>query len=115
MDLEVAKAALMAEQERINHDLVVARLGLAGSTHDSASRLGAGSDDAVATLEAEVSTGVIDDLETSRHEVDAALARIIEGTFGVCVACGVAVPDARLKTLPACARCIECQRMQERG
>ena len=85
----------------------------AGRDRDGADRLGTGSDDAVATLEDELDQGVVDDLQANLDEVDAALARIAAGSYGVCVDCGQAIPDKRLTTLPASARCIECQRKQE--
>ena len=55
---------------------------------------------------------VLDGLdETGRHEVegiDAALARIEAGTFGVCVACEEAIPTARIEAAPAAIRCKDC-------
>ena len=41
-------------------------------------------------------------------EVDAALARVDAGTYGVCEACGRAIGAARLEALPAARRCIGC-------
>ena len=112
MELDVATTALTAERARIAHDLEQLS-SEAGSDRDSADRLGAGSDDAVATLEDELDEGVVDDLRANLDEVDAALARIADGSYGVCVDCGQAIPDKRLTALPASARCIECQRKQE--
>jgi DnaK suppressor protein len=42
-------------------------------------------------------------------EIDAALHRIAEGTYGVCVHCGVAVPTERLEFRPFAAGCVACQ------
>ena len=44
--------------------------------------------------------------------VDAALARLDAGTYGVCVACGRPVPAERLAACPAAATCVGCA---ERG
>jgi DnaK suppressor protein len=41
-------------------------------------------------------------------EVDAALARVEAGTYGVCGVCGSAIGDARLEALPAARLCIAC-------
>ena len=112
MELAVATTALNAERARIAHDLEQLS-SEEGSDRDSADRLGTGSDDAVATLEDELDEGVVDDLRANLDEVDAALARIADGSYGVCVDCGQAIPDKRLTALPASARCIECQRKQE--
>ena len=42
--------------------------------------------------------------------VDAALARLDAGTYGVCTSCGEPVGADRLEALPAAALCIDCQR-----
>ena len=48
-------------------------------------------------------------------EIDHALARLARGTYGVCVECGATIPAARLAVRPQAARCIACQRLEERG
>jgi DnaK suppressor protein len=52
--------------------------------------------------------------EFSRHtdalqDVDAALARIRGGSFGICSDCGGEIDINRLRAYPTAARCIECQ------
>jgi RNA polymerase-binding protein DksA len=44
------------------------------------------------------------------EEVGAALARIEEFTFGVCVECGREISAERLNAIPYAARCIDCAR-----
>ena len=39
-------------------------------------------------------------------EVDAALARIADGTYGICAVCGEPIPAARLEARPTTDRCI---------
>jgi DnaK suppressor protein len=46
--------------------------------------------------------------------VDAALARLDDGTFGTCGRCGKAIGPARLEALPWAAHCIECQAIVDR-
>ena len=46
--------------------------------------------------------------------VDAALARIEDGTFGSCVRCGQPIAPERLDALPWAPRCIDCQRLADR-
>lgn len=41
-------------------------------------------------------------------QIQAALVRIEEGTFGICVACGEDISDERLETIPHAARCRHC-------
>jgi DnaK suppressor protein len=47
--------------------------------------------------------------------IDAALARLEEGTFGTCVTCGQAIGEERLAAMPYATQCIECRRREERG
>lgn len=41
-------------------------------------------------------------------KIDAALARIEAGDYGYCVTCGEEISEARLKSDPAVASCIDC-------
>lgn len=43
-----------------------------------------------------------------RAEVDAALARVEEGTYGICAVCGEAIPAARLEVRPTAIMCVTC-------
>jgi DnaK suppressor protein len=43
------------------------------------------------------------------EEVDAALAKIEAGTYGICERCGQVIPKARLKAIPQARLCIACK------
>ena len=43
-------------------------------------------------------------------QIRAALGRIDDGTYGVCVVCGDDIAPARLQALPFAEQCIECAR-----
>jgi RNA polymerase-binding transcription factor DksA len=66
---------------------------------------------------AEAATSVPDPVAQSRaaslaltiDEIDAALHRITEGTYGACVHCGIAIPTERLEFRPFAAGCVACQ------
>lgn len=52
-------------------------------------------------------------LSTTRRgleEVDAALRRMEEGTYGTCEECGAAIPARRLGILPQTPFCAPCRR-----
>ena len=42
-------------------------------------------------------------------EIDVALDRIADGTYGRCTHCGVAIPVERLTIRPFAAGCVACQ------
>lgn len=46
--------------------------------------------------------------------IDAALQRIADGSYGLCLQCGVSIPAARLHAQPTADRCIGCQDAQEK-
>jgi RNA polymerase-binding protein DksA len=43
-------------------------------------------------------------------QIRAALARIEEGSYGICVSCGEDIAPARLEALPFAQQCIDCAR-----
>jgi DnaK suppressor protein len=47
--------------------------------------------------------------------VDMALERIREGTYGACESCNEQIPLARLQALPYATSCIDCQRELEKN
>ena len=63
---------------------------------------------------AEVALTALD--EQGRRELEAiqaALARIDAGTYGLCDTCGVTISAARLTAMPTARRCVECQERLE--
>jgi RNA polymerase-binding transcription factor DksA len=42
------------------------------------------------------------------RQIEDALKRIADGTYGVCVSCGGAVPKARLEVVPHAGLCMKC-------
>ncbi len=49
-----------------------------------------------------------------RHDVKAALQRIHNGSFGVCIDCESAISSKRLAAVPWAPRCIRCQEAADR-
>lgn len=45
--------------------------------------------------------------------IDAALQRMIDGTYGACADCDAIIAPARLRALPTAERCVECAQGQE--
>ncbi len=48
-------------------------------------------------------------------EIDAALARIEDGTYGTCEICGGAIGRDRLRALPEVRRCVACSSRPSAG
>lgn len=47
------------------------------------------------------------------HQVEEALDRLEEGTYGVCEDCGMPIKMERLKALPFTTYCVDCQSRRE--
>jgi len=47
------------------------------------------------------------------NQIERALLRLKQGTYGLCEACGCKIPVARLNVLPYSTLCIKCQRESE--
>ena len=48
------------------------------------------------------------------HDLEGALVRLKDGSFGICVECGDQIPLARLQAYPTAKRCRPCQEIHER-
>ena len=49
------------------------------------------------------------------QEIDAALGRIDDGSYGACADCGNDISQARLNATPAARRCLPCQEKYEQS
>ena len=47
------------------------------------------------------------------HQIDVALRRLDEGTYGQCFECGDQIAEARLRALPFAVRCRDCEEARE--
>jgi DnaK suppressor protein len=56
-----------------------------------------------------------DDLEITATEIDRALEKIEQGSYGTCDGCGRPIVAGRLRVAPASSLCIECARRQVRS
>jgi RNA polymerase-binding transcription factor len=62
----------------------------------------------------EVDESLEENAEQLVHEIDAALTRIEEGTYGTCARCGGTIPEERLAAVPYATLCLDCKRIEER-
>ena len=68
---------------------------------------------AVADLETALDVAEVSRDAAELRDVEAALIRIVDDTYGACLECGAAIPYARLAANPSAARCIACQEKLE--
>jgi RNA polymerase-binding protein DksA len=68
---------------------------------------------ATVTLDREIDYTLEENSEHLLAEIEGALKRIEEGTYGVCVNCGKPIAEERLAAIPWATYCIDCKRLLE--
>jgi DnaK suppressor protein len=73
-------------------------------------------DTAVDFLEMQQEQAIVVNEQALLTEVEAALKRIEDGTYGYCVGCSKPIPEKRLEAIPWASRCVEDQaRLEQRN
>lgn len=63
----------------------------------------------------EFTLGLMDSERKLIVEIDGALQRIEDGTYGICQGIGKPIPKARLEAIPWTRYCVECASLLEKG
>lgn len=71
-------------------------------------------DDSVAELSASTNLRMLDREAAELRDVEDALERIREGTYGVCIEGGEEIERERLEAYPAAKRCLDHERRREK-
>jgi len=95
------KAALHSSRQDASGDLSKMPLDMADIGSDN--------------YEQEFNLGLIETEQATLEEIDEALERIENKSFGRCVECDSPIPAARLRVKPHAKLCIECKRREEKG
>ena len=66
-----------------------------------------------ASREGGAELAVLQALDRTLRQIDAALARLHAGRYGLCASCSGPIPVARLKALPFATLCVPCQERSE--
>ena len=109
--LEGERARLEHARQAVHHDG-----SLLEETGDLA--IGAGdhlADSASETFMRELDEGLEENAEHILAEIETALARIDDGTYGTCVVCGGQILEERLVAVPYATLCVHDKRAQEQS
>ena len=120
MDTDLARQRLADERERLNG--VRATFDDEGLTEqsesDSVGELSSydqhQADMGTETFEREKDLSSLEQVEAELADVEHALRRLDDGTYGTCEVCGRGIPEERLEALPATRLCLEHQAEAER-
>ena len=105
MSADDVKAVLEQYQESI----VARREKLARHVHHREEPLPQDfAEQAIELENSETMVALEDELREKEREVERALARLAEGSYGICTECGEEIAKERLEALPAAALCFDC-------
>ena len=110
---------LLDERGRVERAIAGLREGHPGSMEDEAEEVNGGvdtedvGDTASITLGREIDYTLGENSQTVLSEIDVALARIEDGTYGTCTKCGKEIAVGRLEAHPWASLCIDCARLDE--
>ena len=106
---EQAREQLLAEREELKDQLK----RLEAVEYDDIGHSNHMADDATEAFEQTVDVAIRRKVETSLEEVERALAKLDDGTYGICESCGARIERARLEVLPYALYCLDCQARRE--
>jgi RNA polymerase-binding protein DksA len=117
-DTERFREALLDERKRVEHALASLRDQHPGSLDEEVEEIAATSDNhlaetATATLGREIDYSLGENSGQVLAEIERALQRIEDGTYGTCTACGKEIPAERLEAYPWASLCIDDARRAE--
>jgi RNA polymerase-binding transcription factor len=120
IDTERFQTLLLEERERVERAIANLREDHPGRIDEEVEEIAATQDNhlaetATATLDREIDYTLEENSTRMLGQIDAALKRIDDGTYGTCASCGQEVAAERLEAYPWAELCIECKRRAERG
>ncbi|MEA2519875.1 MAG: hypothetical protein QOF49_1955 [Chloroflexota bacterium] len=107
--LDDPRALLIAERDRLRAEVGEAIVAPDAMTYGSQAAA------ASQVFEQQRDLALRDRNDRHLAEVESALARLDDGTYGGCTRCGRPIAPDRLDALPWAAHCIDCQRIVGRG
>ena len=117
-DVQQFKKLLIERKESINEEINhISSDTLKQSQKDASGDISGYSlhmaDVATDNYDREFSLGLAGNERELLFEIDQALVKIKDGTFGICEECGKAISQIRLKAVPQAKLCIKCQESKE--
>jgi RNA polymerase-binding protein DksA len=117
VDLETMRETLETERARLQAAIV--SVNHESSLREETGDFSIGTDDNIAdsatdTFMRELDTGLEENAEHLLSEIEGALRRIDDGSYGMCEACGRPIDEERLEAVPWATLCIDDKRARER-
>lgn len=116
IDLALRRAELLKLRERILRaaaDLASDELAVGEASSSAGDQHLA--DHATDLADRELDETLVANAENVVAEIDDALWRIEDGTYGTCAVCGAVIPEERLEAIPYAILCVDDKRRLEHG
>lgn len=114
MNVDRFRELLVEERRRVMDAIANLQEENAGSMVEETPETGL-ADTATVTLDRELDYSLEEHSTAVLRDIDAALQRIEDGTYGVCARCGKPIGEERLEAMPYVTKCIDCKRLEERA
>ena len=112
LDLDVIRSELEERRDRTQERLAeLAKRPERGTAQGFGKRIGDGTTEAVSRL---TDIGVGDSLERTLARTERALAKLNDGSYGVCDSCGDPIGPGRMRALPDGVLCLACASSERR-
>jgi DnaK suppressor protein len=112
LDLDAVRAELEELRDRHRDRLAsLAKRPELGAAQGFGKRIGDGTTEAVSRL---TDIGVGDSLERALARTERALAKLDDGSYGICDACGDPISPGRMRALPDGVLCLTCAAAERR-
>ncbi len=108
---ERAKRELQEEQAELGEQLQ----RLQAAEYESVGYSNHMADDGTDAFDQAVGAALKRKVKASLEEIERALAKFDNGTYGICEACGARIDRARLEVLPQAMYCLDCQARYEQS
>ena len=113
--LAEVRKELEAEAAGLREDISTAESEIAARLGDAVGDAGDDSADAGAkTFQREHELALTQNARELLAQIERALARIEDGSYGVCESCGEPIGKARLQAFPRAVLCVSCKQREER-
>ena len=110
-DLEEFRALLVADRartERLLASLAGAFTSIVAASQDTANDDEHDPEGSTIAFERSQTSTLLAASRTRLAEIDAALQRMADGSYGICRRCGRTIPRARLEARPTALTCVAC-------
>ena len=116
IDLNILRSQLESEQKRLVGELEQMKASVRpADERREGSPFGKREEEATESFELEKRLALEKRLKDNLVEVEHALHKFEEGSYGLCDVCGQAIDPARLEALPQASLCLSCKTQQAKN